>query len=101
MSKVRLEFRGWFIETLDSEAESDCVILEQDIVGDRTVGYILDKLARTYPRFGQLAFDRRAQKLTGSVAAFFNGSHLELANGLRTKLGNGDVLTFVTPIEGG
>ncbi len=101
MSKVRLEILSWLAEALDIEGTSSAVNLEQEIEDDSTVRDLLNQLAAIYPRFGQVVFDVKAQKLTERVNIFFNGRNLELANGLATKLSDGDTLTFVAPIEGG
>lgn len=103
MSKVRLEILSWLTETLDLdiEGESDAISLEQEIEEGKTVRDLLNRLAARYQPFGQVVFDVKSQKLTDRVSIFFNGSNLELANGLATKLSDGDTLTFVAPIIGG
>jgi len=101
MSKVRLEILSWPIETLGIEGTIDNVSLDQEIEEDNTVRDLLNQLATKYQPFGQVIFDVKAQKLTDSVSIFFNGSNLELANGLETKLSDGDTLTFAPPIAGG
>ena len=58
-------------------------------------------MATAYPRFGELVFDAKSKSLSAKVAVFYNGQHLELANGLDTTLKDGDVLTLLPPIEGG
>ena len=101
MSKVHLEILSWLTETLDIEGTSGAVSLEQEIEEGKTVRDLLNRLATRYQRFGQVVFDVKTQKLTESVSIFFNGRNLELANGLATKLRDGDTLTFVAPIVGG
>ena len=101
MSKVRVEFLSWLTDTLGIEGTDDEVNLDQEIEGGERVRDLMSQLALKYPRFGQIVFDVKAQKLTEWVCVFFNGRNLELADGLETKLSNGDTLTFVPPIEGG
>ena len=101
MNKVRIEILSWLAETVDIEGKSDAVSLEQEIEEGKTVRDLLNRLATRYQRFGQVVFDVKAQKLTERVSIFFNGRNLELANGLATKLSDGDTLTFVAPIVGG
>ena len=101
MSKVHLEILSWLTEILDIEETSGAVSLEQEIEEGKTVRDLLNRLATSYQRFGQVVFDVKAQKLTERVSIFFNGRNLELANGLATKLSDGDTLTFVSPIVGG
>ncbi|MFC1948877.1 MoaD/ThiS family protein [Chloroflexota bacterium] len=101
MNKVRLEILSSLAEALDIEEKSDAVSFEQEIEEDKTVRDLLNRLATSYQRFGQVVFDVKAQKLTERVNIFFNGRNLELADGLATKLSDGDTLTFVSPIVGG
>ena len=101
MSKVRLEFFSWLADTLAVEGTGGEIILEEGIEENKTVRDVLSHLAVGHPRFGELIFDVKTQKLIGRVSIFFNGRLLEMANGLDTRLRDGDVLTFVPPIEGG
>ncbi len=101
MSKVCLEILSWLTETLGIEGTSGYVSLNQEIEEDKTVKDLLGQLTIKYPRFGQVVFDVKAQKLTDRVSIFVNDRNLELVNGLETKLNDGDTLTFVPPIEGG
>jgi len=101
VSIVRLEILSSLVEALNIESKRDSIILEQEIGEGMTVREILQRLAVRYERFGQIVFDVRDQKLNEGVNIFFNGSTLELADGLATRLGDGDVLTFIAPIVGG
>ncbi|MFH0769268.1 MAG: MoaD/ThiS family protein [Chloroflexota bacterium] len=101
MSTVRLEILSWLTEKLGIEETSYKVTLDQEIEEDNTVRDILNRLATKYKPFGQVVFDVKAQKLTDTVSIFFNGRNLELANGLETKLSDGDTITFAPPIVGG
>jgi len=101
MGKVRLEVPPVLAETLGLEGTSEEVISDQQIEGDKSVRDLLNRLCARYQRFGQIVFDIDAQELTGRVVIFFNGRTLEPAEGLETKLSDGDTLTFVPVIEGG
>lgn len=101
MSTVRLEILSSLAETLDVDTKSDTVILEQEIEEGNTVRDVLNQLNNKHKRFTAVVFDVNAQKQTEMVNIFLNGRTLELANGLATKLTNGDTLTFITPIIGG
>lgn len=101
MSNVRLEFLSRLADTLGVEKTNEEVVLEVKTEGEKTVRGILSELAIKYPRFGELVFDVKTQKLIARVAIFCNGSHLELANGLETRIKDGDVLAFLPPLEGG
>ena len=96
MGKVHLYTPPWLAESLGIEKAS-----EEDIEGDISVRDLLNRLCARHQRFGRIVFDVDTQRLTGRVAIFFNGGVLELANGLESRLGDGDSLTFVTQIEGG
>ncbi|MBI4282888.1 MAG: MoaD/ThiS family protein [Chloroflexi bacterium] len=101
MNKVHLEILARLTETLGIAGTSDDISFEQEIGENETVSDLLNRLAARYQTFGEVVFDTKAQKLTERVSIFFNGRNLELANGLRTQLSDGDTLTFVTPIAGG
>lgn len=101
MGKVRVEFLSWLAGTLSKDSESSEIILEAEAGEDTTVRQILGDIAVKYPRFGELIFDPRNHKLSGKVAVFWNGRHLEMVNGLDTRLTDGDVLTLLPAIEGG
>ena len=101
MSTVHLEILSSLAETLDVDINSDTVILEQEIGEGTTVKEVLNQLSNKYKRFTAVVFDVNAQKQTEMVNIFLNGRTLELANGLATRLSNGDTLTFITPIVGG
>ena len=101
MGKVRVEILSWLTETMSVEGTSDEITIDQEIEGDKTVRDLLNRLVGRYPRFGQIAFDVKGQRLTDRVSIFFNGRNLELVNGLETRLSDGDTLTLVPPIEGG
>ena len=101
MIKVRLEILPGLIETLGIEERNARVGLEQEIEEGETVSHLLNRLATRYQSFGQVVFDVKAEKLTERVSIFFNGRNLELADGLRTKLSDGDILTFLAPVAGG
>ena len=99
--KVYLEVLPSLAETLGIDKTSEVAIpdLEEDGVG--SIGDLLNQLCVSFERFGQLVFNVNTQELTGRVVIFINGCSLELANGLDTRLSNGDTLSFVPLIEGG
>lgn len=101
MAKVRLEVPPVLAETLGIEVAGEEVISDREIGGEQSVRSLLNRLCARYPRFGQIVFDIGAQELTGRVVIFFNGRTLEPAEGLETRLSDGDTLTFVPVVEGG
>ena len=101
MSEVRLEILSWLKETLDIEGTGDSFSFGEEIEEDNTVRDLLNRLATEYPRFGEVVFDVKTQKLNEGVNIFLNGYLIELIKGLRTKLTDGDTLTLLPTIEGG
>lgn len=101
MAKVRLEFLSWLAGTLGDAKTGKNGIVEVKTGKSTTVREVLGQMAAAHPRFGELVFDARTQKLSSRVSIFCNGRLLELANGLDTVLKDGDVLTLLPPIEGG
>ncbi len=88
-------------ETLGVEGANEVASFEQAIEAGKTVKHLLNQLADKYPRFAETVYDARIQKLAESVSIYFNGRHLELANGLETRLSEGDILVFLPVIAGG
>ena len=101
MAKVRLEFLSWLTGTLGEARAGKNGVVEVTTGKDTTVREVLGQMATAHPRFGELVFDAQTKKLSAKVAVFYNGQHLEFANGLNTVLKDGDVLTLLPPIEGG
>ncbi len=59
----------------------------------------LRELVRLEPRLGELLFSEGV--LRDHLHVFVNGENVNHREGLRTRLSDGDVLTFFTPISGG
>ncbi|MCS7240364.1 MAG: MoaD family protein [Candidatus Bipolaricaulota bacterium] len=59
----------------------------------------LEELVRCEPKLGDLLFSKGA--LRDHLHVFVNGQNVNHREGLRTKLSEGDVLTFFSPISGG
>jgi len=101
MIKVQVEILSWLKEILNIEGVGDSFSFDQEIQEDNTIRDLLSLLAAKYPRFGQVVFDVKAQKLNEGFNIFLNGTLIEVINGLRTKLASGDTLTLLPTIEGG
>ncbi len=101
MATVRLDFLSWIANTVAKDGTGSEASLEIEASGSRTVRDVLNRLASEYPQFAKLVFDPKSQRLSWKVAVFYNGAHLEMADGLDTAIKGGDVLTFLPPIEGG
>lgn len=76
-------------------------IPENGIEGNYSALELLNALCAKYSRFNQSVFDINTHKLTGQVVIFLNGRHLELIEGMETRLSDGDTLTLIPFIEGG
>ena len=98
MGKLNIEVLPSLAEALGMESTSEEGIADGV---DFSVQELLDRLCARYPRFGEMVFDWRRQELTGQVVIFLNGRHLDLIEGLKTELKDGDTLTFIPYIEGG
>ncbi|MDP2643526.1 MAG: MoaD/ThiS family protein [Desulfobacterales bacterium] len=101
MGKVRLEFLGWVAETVDIDSPPHELALEHPIDEGQTVCQVLNQFAVEHSRFGKLVFDVKGQKLSEDVFIFVNEFNTVLADGLRTRLKDGDVLTLAPMMEGG
>lgn len=89
--EVRLfgEFReavGKTVVALDLPTDADCA-------------QALQALVRYEPRLKELLFSTSG--LRDHLHVFVNGQNVSHREGLRTKLADGDVLTFFSPISGG
>ncbi len=101
MSKVKVEFLSGLPEIVRLGKMDEEISIDDGKGGSGTVRNLLDRLALEYPRFGELYFDTQIQELNGRLSIFCNGRRLELANGLDTRLKDGDVIILMPPIEGG
>jgi len=70
-----------------------------DLPLEATCNDALRELARIEPRLGEMLFAPGG--LRDYLHVFVNGENVNHREGLRTKLSDGDVLTFFTPISGG
>jgi molybdopterin converting factor small subunit len=101
MMKIKVEFKSWLSEMLETEGSANPRNLEMDVEEDSTVKQLLLQLAARYPRFRQSAFDSGLQKLNENICVFRNDRLLELDNGLQTALSNGDEIVFIPIFQGG
>jgi molybdopterin converting factor small subunit len=97
-SKVRLEYHvadqlGW--------DQPGPVIQEENLAGDEeTLRSLLDRLARRMPLFAETVFNPQTQSLSSEVTIVING-HIQLSQGLETKLQDGDRIIFLPILAGG
>lgn len=100
MAKVKLEVIPWLSAAIE-EGRSQRLVLEEEIGEGETLGQLLDRLARRYPRFGQYVFDIQRQRLAGFASVVINGAILGQAPDLNEPLKDGDTLTFLPAYVGG
>ena len=98
---MRLEFLSPIARALGGEETTEEAVLETQVEEGETIRTILGHLAGRYPRFGQMIFDARSGSVNETVSLFLNGGHVELLDGLGTRLKDGDVLSFLPFISGG
>lgn len=101
MIKIKLEFLSWLSKTISIKDTGGSVYHEEEVNEGQTVRDLFLHLANQHPRFEQLVFDKKTQKINEKVFIFYNGKLLELAEGLETRLKEGDSLVFIPVIQGG
>lgn len=100
MGRVKLEILPWATRAFGSSS-SGRLVLREEVEEGNTVEDLFVRLASRYQAFGDVAFDPAARRLTGQVTVIYNGRLLELAEGLETKLRDGDTLLLVPALAGG
>lgn len=100
MASVRLQVMAW-LSSPGGPQGSRPLVLEEEIGEAESMQTLLNRLARLYPVFREHIFDVEAQELTGRVTVIYNGRLLELAEGLSTRLKDGDRLIFLPAFAGG
>src|SRR4030042_2574037 len=101
MGKVHLDVFPALADALGIGEASEEVIPEERTDDNYSALDLLNGLCTKYPRFNQSVFNVNTQKLTGQVVIFLNGRHLELIDGLATRLTDGDTLILIPFLEGG
>lgn len=101
MAKVHLRVLPALADALGIGEANEEAIPEPGNDGNCSALDLLNALCAKYHRLNDSVFDVDSQKLTGRVVIFLNGRHLELIDGLATRLKDGDTLTLVPFIEGG
>ena len=100
MSKVRLEVMAWLSGSMGSPG-SERLVLEEPVGEGDTVRDLLNRLAARHQVFREFVFDVNTQELTSLVSVVYNGRLLELVQGVRTPLKDGDNLLFLPAFSGG
>jgi molybdopterin synthase sulfur carrier subunit len=91
--KVEVRLFGEFREVVGSEA------ITVEVPKGASCEDVLRRLAELEPRLEELLFSEGV--LRDHLHVFVNGENVNHREGLKTKLSDGDVLTFFTPISGG
>jgi molybdopterin converting factor small subunit len=96
-SKVRLEF--WMADRLGFDHPGP-IILEEPLDGDESIRILLTRLVGRFDHFAENLFDPETQTLSSEVTLVFN-SHVDLPQGMDTKLKPGDRILFLPILAGG
>lgn len=91
--RIQIRLFGEFREAVGQET----VVLELPSGADCLQA--LRELVAHYPGLGPLLFS--GERMRDHLHVFLNGQNVNNLSGLATKLSEGDVLTFFTPISGG
>ena len=90
-AKVRLEF--WMADRLGFDHPGP-IILEETLDGDESIRILLTRLVGRFDHFAENLFDPETQTLSSEVTLVFN-SHVDLPQGMDTKLKPGDRILFL------
>ena len=97
ISKVRLEF--WMADRLGFEQPGP-LIVEEPVEEGESLRSVLTRLAGRMASFAEAVFDPRTQSLSSEVSLLFN-NHIDLPQGMDTKLKEGDRILFLPILAGG
>lgn len=100
MATVRVEFASWLSRSLSAGQGERLVVVEQVSEGI-TVGELFGRLAGRYPKFAELVYDPHSQELTGGVSVIVNNRLVELLDGVKTRIKDGDVILLLPAFAGG
>jgi molybdopterin converting factor small subunit len=76
------------------------VILEEPLEKDESIRVLLTRLAGRFDHFAENLFDPETQALTSEVTLVYNG-HIDLPQGMDTRLKDGDRILFLPILAGG
>ena len=96
-SKVRLEF--WMAARLGFEGPGP-VVLEEPLEEGESLRHLLTRLSGRFSHFCENLFDPGTQSLSSEVTLVFN-NHIDLPQGMDTKLRDGDRVLFLPILAGG
>lgn len=96
-SKVKLEF--WMADRLGFDQPGP-VVLEEPLEEGESLRHLLTRLAPRFDHFPENLFDPETQSLSSEVTLVFN-NHVDLPQGMDTKLKDGDRVLFLPILAGG
>jgi molybdopterin converting factor small subunit len=76
------------------------VILEEALEDEESLRHLLTRLSGRFDHFSENLFDPGTQSLSSEVTLIFN-SHIDLPQGMDTKLKDGDRVLFLPILAGG
>ena len=97
ISKVRLEF--WMADRLGVDQPGP-LIIEEPLEEGESLRSLLTRLAGRIEPFAEAVFDPRTQSLSSEVSLLIN-NHIDLPQGMDTKLKEGDRVLFLPILAGG
>ncbi len=74
--------------------------IELDLDEGLTMGALLEKLTRTYPRLRHAMFDG-SDRLRDYIILLVNGRNIDFLDKMNTHLKEGDVVALFPPVAGG
>jgi len=97
VAKVRLEF--WMADRLGLDQPGP-LILEEPLEEGESLRSLLTRLAGRIESFAEAVFDPRTQSLSSEISLLLN-NHIDLPQGMDTKLKEGDRILFLPILAGG
>ena len=76
------------------------VILEEPLEDEESLRHLLTRLSGRFNHFSENLFDPETQSLSSEVSLLIN-NHINLPQGMDTKLKNGDRVLFLPILAGG
>ena len=94
---VHLEF--WMADRLGFDQPGP-VMLEEPVEEGESLRHLLTRLAGRFSNFSEALFDPETQSLSSEVTLLIN-NHIDLSQGMDTRLKDGDRILFLPILAGG
>ncbi len=99
---ARVEIKVWAsLSHLFAQEQITPRMLAVEIEDGATLEALLRKLARDYPRFGEIMFEAATGEPSDQVAVIVNGRLPDLLDGFQTRLHDNDQVSLVQAYAGG